>query len=108
MIKDDENIKSGLIYNINKEKNNFLTQNRNYINSQKIKDHNYDLFVSEKSNISKLIYKVKAIIDNKNLYNEKIIIQDLDRRLRNLNNNKNGDLEIIRNELNEIYNKFTD
>ena len=74
--------------------------------NKKKRDQNYDLFIAEKSNISKFIYKIKEIIEDKHLYNENIIIQDIDRRLRNLNNNKNGELEKIKNELNEIYNQY--
>ena len=104
-IKND-NIKSGLIHdNIIKQKD-FISKNRDYINEQKKRDQNYDLFIAEKSNISKFIYKIKEIIEDKHLYNENIIIQDIDRRLRNLNNNKNGELEKIKNELNEIYNQY--
>ena len=105
---NDKNIKSGLVYDNINEKNNFISTNKTYINNQKKRDENYELFVEEKSKISKFLYNVRAIIDKKNLYNEKIIVQDLDRQLRNLLNNKNGELENIKNQLNEIYNKYAD
>ena len=37
-------------------------------------DKDYNIFLNHKSNISKILIKVKVIINDKNLNNEKIII----------------------------------
>ena len=73
----------------------------NHIKKQEEFDEDYELFINEKTRITKILYRLKEKINDKNLLTK---INLIDRKLRKVENNRNNVLNEIENELIQIEN----
>ena len=73
----------------------------NHIKKQEEFDEDYELFINEKTRITKILYRLKEKIKDKNLLTK---INLIDRKLRKVENNRNNVLNEIENELIQIEN----